>query len=93
MNRIKTVPLMTILTALFIFIGGLSGGNSGLLSAFILAVTMNLSAIRFADKNCPATAYLSIIKPLTANKKLNLLWVYLPKEIRIEKLKGSSYGS
>jgi heat shock protein HtpX len=50
MNTLKTFLLLTGLMALFIYIGNLLGGQSGMVSAFILAAIMNMGAYWFSDK-------------------------------------------
>lgn len=50
MNFLKTMLLLTGLTALFMFIGGMLGGQSGMTAAFIFACFMNLGAYWFSDK-------------------------------------------
>ncbi len=50
LNRFKTVALLGLLTALFLFIGNLFGGSLGLAIAVILAVAMNFGAYWFSDK-------------------------------------------
>jgi heat shock protein HtpX len=50
MNVIKTTVLMTGLTLLFILVGGILGGQSGMVMAFILACVMNLGTYWFSDK-------------------------------------------
>lgn len=50
LNRFKTVALLGLLTALFLFIGQLFGGSFGLAIAIILAVGMNFGAYWFSDK-------------------------------------------
>ncbi|MCX7982753.1 MAG: zinc metalloprotease HtpX [Syntrophales bacterium] len=50
MNSLKTVLLLGLLTGLLIFLGGLFGGKSGIIIAFIFAVVMNFGAYWFSDK-------------------------------------------
>jgi len=49
-NTMKTTLLLASLTALIVFIGGSLGGQSGMLVAFVFAVTMNFGAYWFSDK-------------------------------------------
>lgn len=42
MEVVKTVVLLTLLTLLFVFIGGMVGGTQGMLIAFVMAGIMNL---------------------------------------------------
>lgn len=50
MNAIKTVFLMTLMMALFLFIGYMLGGNSGMTIAFIFSLIMNFGSFWFSDK-------------------------------------------
>jgi len=50
MNHLKTFMLLAALTALFVGVGYLIGGSSGMLVAFVLAAGMNLFSYWNADK-------------------------------------------
>jgi heat shock protein HtpX len=50
MNNIKTIILLGALTGLFLFIGGLVGGQGGMLIGLVFAGIMNISAYWFSDK-------------------------------------------
>ncbi|NIP41763.1 MAG: zinc metalloprotease HtpX [candidate division Zixibacteria bacterium] len=50
MNRIKTVLFLTILTVLFIVIGGALGGRTGMYIALVFAGIMNFASYWFSDK-------------------------------------------
>lgn len=50
MNTLKTVFLMTLMMVLFIFVGNLLGGRSGMTVAFMFALAMNFGAYWFSDK-------------------------------------------
>jgi heat shock protein HtpX len=50
MNNLKTVILLGALTGLFLFIGGLVGGQSGMIIALVFAGVLNISAYWFSDK-------------------------------------------
>lgn len=50
MNTLKTIVLLVTLTVLFVFIGGLLGGRSGMTIALGLALAMNFFAYWFSDK-------------------------------------------
>ena len=50
MNTLKTVFLLTVLTLMFIAIGDLLGGRSGMMTAFVFALVMNLVTYWFSDK-------------------------------------------
>jgi len=49
-NQLKTALLLTILTALIIWIGRMFGGSTGVVYAFIFALAMNLVSYWFSDK-------------------------------------------
>jgi heat shock protein HtpX len=49
-SGIKTAVLLGGLSALFIAIGGLFGGQSGMIFAFVLALVMNVGSYWFSDK-------------------------------------------
>lgn len=50
MNTMRTFILMAALTALFVFIGNLIGGQSGMMVAFAIAMLMNFISYWFSDK-------------------------------------------
>ncbi len=50
MNTVKTAILLGALTGLLMFIGGIFGGNQGIVIAFIFAAIMNLGAYWFSHK-------------------------------------------
>ncbi len=50
MNYLKTVILLGAMTGIFLFVGGMVGGESGMLIAFIFAAIMNVGAYWFSDK-------------------------------------------
>lgn len=50
MNTLKTVFLMTLMMVLFIFVGDLLGGRSGMTVAFMFALVMNFGSYWFSDK-------------------------------------------
>jgi heat shock protein HtpX len=49
-NGLKTALLLGLMTGLFIAIGGLLGGRSGMLIAFVMALIMNFVSFWFSDK-------------------------------------------
>jgi heat shock protein HtpX len=49
-NTIKTAVLLALLTGLFVAIGGLFGGQSGMVVAFALALVMNFVSYWFSDR-------------------------------------------
>lgn len=50
MNILRTVLLMTVLTLLLVWAGGMIGGRGGALFALIVAAVMNLGSYWFSDK-------------------------------------------
>lgn len=50
MNTLKTVFLMTLMTVLFLLVGNLLGGKTGLTIAFFFALLMNFGSYWFSDK-------------------------------------------
>lgn len=49
-NMLKTTVFLALLTGLFIAVGGLLGGRSGMMMAFVLALVMNFVSYWFSDK-------------------------------------------
>ncbi len=49
-NQLKTAMLLGLLTFLIIWVGGLAGGQMGLVIAFLFALGMNLFSYWFSDK-------------------------------------------
>ncbi|MCL4551422.1 MAG: zinc metalloprotease HtpX [Bacteroidetes bacterium] len=50
MNGFKTVILMTAMMVLFILVGSLIGGESGMMIAFVISLAMNFGSYWFSDK-------------------------------------------
>jgi heat shock protein HtpX len=50
MNGFKTVVLMTVMMVLFILVGNLIGGQSGMMVAFVISLAMNFGSYWFSDK-------------------------------------------
>ncbi len=50
MNSFKTFLLMSVMMALFLLVGELLGGSSGMMIAFVLALVMNFGSYWFSDK-------------------------------------------
>ncbi len=50
MNTLKTVFLMTLMIVLFIIVGNVLGGQTGMTIAFIFAIVMNFGSYWFSDK-------------------------------------------
>ncbi len=49
-NTIKTVFLMALVALLFLFIGGLLGGQTGMIIALVFALSMNFFSYWYSDK-------------------------------------------
>ncbi len=50
MNGFKTAILMTVMMVLFILVGNLIGGQSGMMMAFLISLVMNFGSYWFSDK-------------------------------------------
>ncbi len=50
MNTLKTIFLMTLMMVLFLFVGYLIGGNSGMAIAFFFSLSMNFGTHWYSDK-------------------------------------------
>jgi heat shock protein HtpX len=50
MNAMKTTILMTLMMVLFILVGSLLGGESGMIIAFIISLALNFGSYWFSDK-------------------------------------------
>ena len=50
MNSFKTAVLMTVMMVLFILVGNLIGGESGMMLAFVISLAMNFGSYWFSDK-------------------------------------------
>ena len=50
MNAVKTVFLMTLMMVLFLFVGYLLGGNTGMTIALVFSLIMNFGSYWFSDK-------------------------------------------
>ena len=62
-NTLKTALLLVLLSALFLGIGHLIGGQSGMVFAFIMSLLMNFGAYWFSDKIVLAMHKAQAIKP------------------------------
>jgi heat shock protein HtpX len=49
-NALKTTFLLALITALFLVVGEVLGGQRGMVFAFVLAVVMNFTSYFFSDK-------------------------------------------
>lgn len=89
MEVVKTVVLLTLLTLLFVFIGGMVGGTQGMLIAFVMAGVMNFVSYFYSDtlvlrhyhavevSEQEAKGLYAIVKRLTQNATLPLPKVYI----------------
>jgi len=68
MNRVKTVLLLGALTGLIMFIGGMVGGRTGIMFAFVLVAGMNFVSYWFSDKIVLAMYRAQEVKPDQAPK-------------------------
>jgi len=50
MNMFKTMVLLTALTLLLVWVGGMIGGRNGMMFALVFAAVMNIGAYWFSDK-------------------------------------------
>lgn len=50
MNSMKTFALMALMTALLVYVGGMFGGETGMILAFGIALMMNAGTYWFSDK-------------------------------------------
>lgn len=73
MNTLKTVFLMTLMMVLFIFVGNLLGGKSGMTVAFMFALAMNFGSYWFSDKVVLAMYHAKEVNGETAPKLYGLV--------------------
>jgi len=88
-NTLKTVFLMTVMMVLFLLVGGLLGGKTGLIIAFIFALAMNFGSYWFSDKivlkmyrakevtEKSAPKFYELVKHLAENANLPMPKVYI----------------
>ncbi|MBN1300121.1 MAG: zinc metalloprotease HtpX [Melioribacteraceae bacterium] len=50
MNAVKTTILMTVMMVLFLIVGSLLGGDTGLIIAFVFSLAINFGSYWFSDK-------------------------------------------
>ncbi len=50
MNGFKTAALMALMMVLFLFVGNLLGGETGLMIAFVFSIVLNFGSYWFSDK-------------------------------------------
>ena len=92
MERIKTIFLLTLLTLLFVWIGGIFGGKTGMVIAFLMAGVMNFVSYFYSDKMVlkhyhaievtqdEAPRLYQIVKNLTKKANLPMPKVYIIPE-------------
>lgn len=92
MEIFKTTFLMVALMLLFVFVGGMIGGQQGMLIAFVVAVGMNFFSYFFSDKlvlkryravevhENDAQGLFEIVRKLTAKANLPMPKVYIIPE-------------
>ncbi|MFN3914883.1 MAG: zinc metalloprotease HtpX [Aquabacterium sp.] len=91
-NMMKTAILMAAITALFMAIGGMMGGQSGMLLALVVAIGMNFFSYWFSDKMVlkmynarevdatTAPRFYAMVKELADRAQLPMPKVYLIDE-------------
>ena len=91
-NMMKTAILMAAITALFMAIGGMIGGSSGMMLALVVAVGMNFFSYWFSDKmvlkmynarevdETSAPRFYAMVKDLAQRAQLPMPRVYLIDE-------------
>jgi heat shock protein HtpX len=73
MNTLKMVFLMTLMMILFLAVGYLVGGNSGMLIAFVFSIAMNFGSYWFSDKVVLAMYHAKEVSKETAPKLFNVV--------------------
>ncbi|MFO7448370.1 MAG: zinc metalloprotease HtpX [Ignavibacteriaceae bacterium] len=89
MNTLKTVFLMTLMMVLFLFVGYLLGGTTGMTFAFIFSLALNFGSYWFSDKIVlsmyrakpvtkeTAPKFYSLVEDLAKNANLPMPKVYI----------------
>ncbi len=89
MNMVKTVFLMTVMMILFLLVGYLLGGSTGMTIAFVFALIMNFSSYWFSDKVVlamykakevtaeTAPKFYALVQQLTSSANLPMPKVYI----------------
>ena len=89
LNFAKTAMLLALLTAIFVAIGGLAGGKTGMVIAFVVALGMNAFSLWKSDKMVlsmhgaeevderSAPEYYGIVRDLAARAELAMPRVYV----------------
>lgn len=73
-SQLRTLFFLSILTALFILIGGAVGGRGGMMFAFIFACLMNLGAYWFSDKIVLAMYRAKEVTEAQAPRLYSIVW-------------------
>jgi len=92
MESIKTIALLTLMTLLMVWIGGIFGGIDGMLIALLIAAAMNFFSYFYSDKlvlahynaievdEQSATGLVEIVKRLSIKAELPMPKVYIIPE-------------
>jgi heat shock protein HtpX len=93
MNTLKTVFLMTLMMVLFLFVGYLLGGTTGMTIAFIFSLLMNFGTYWFSDKIVlsmyrakevtreTAPKFYNMVEELSRNANLPMPRVYIINDV------------
>lgn len=73
-SQLRTLFFLSILTVLFILIGGAVGGRAGMIFAFLFACLMNLGAYWFSDKIVLAMYRAQEVTEAQAPKLYRIVW-------------------
>ena len=73
MNTLKTVFLMSVMMGLFLLVGGILGGQTGLIIAFVFALAMNFGSYWYSDKIVLKMYRAQEVTPESAPKFYNLV--------------------
>lgn len=88
-NTLKTTVLLAALTALFILLGGMLGGEQGMAIAFLMAAVMNFASYWWSDKivlwmygareigEAGAPEFYHLVRRLAQQAGLPMPWVYI----------------
>ncbi len=99
-NMVKTALLLVLLSALFLAIGYLIGGQSGMFFAFIMSLVMNFGAYWFSDKIVLAMHKAQALKPGDSSgvyeiveELCNLARLPMPKVYRIPEWTPNAFAT
>ncbi len=73
LNTLKTVFLMSVMMGLFLLVGGILGGQTGLIIAFVFALAMNFGSYWYSDKIVLKMYRAQEVTPESAPKFYNLV--------------------